>query len=121
MGTQQPATDDSRRGLDGINFESDIPRIKLRGSRGENSRSRSLMANEEPNPGSPACSYPERRGVSLYSIPGEGWILQKRKRNQGLGVKGFGDFSRKDIDGKARISGPKERESIMKGSEGFKG
>ena len=104
MGTQQPATDDSRRGLDGINFESDIPRVKLRGSRGENSRGRNLMANEEPNPGPPACSKPELRGVFLNSIPVEGWILQKGKGNQGLGVKGFGDFSREDIDGKARIS-----------------
>ena len=120
MGTQQPAAGDSRRGLDGINFESDIPRVKLRGSRGENSRGRSLMANEEPNPGPPACSEPELRGVFLNSIPVEGWILQKRKGNQGLGVKGFGDFSREDIDDKARISCPEERESIMEGSKGFK-
>ena len=121
MGAQQPATDDSRGGLDGINFDSDIPRIKLGGSRGENSRGRSLMSNEEPDLGPPACLEPELGGVFLNSIPGEGWILQKRKGDQGLGVKGSRDFSGEDIDGKARISGPEERESIMKGSEGFKG
>ena len=56
VGAQQPATDDCRGGLDGINDESDIPRVKLGGSRGEHGRGRNLMSNEEPDPGPLACS-----------------------------------------------------------------
>ena len=79
------------------------------------------MSNEEPDPRPSTGPEPELGGVFLNSIPVEGGILQKRKRNQGLSVKGFGDFSREDIEDKARISCPEERESIMEGGEGFKG
>jgi hypothetical protein len=78
-----------------------------------------IMTNKKTDPRVLPMPEPQLRGVFFNRGSGKGRVFKKGKSSHGLGARGFGGFSREDIEGQTRVSFPEDGEGIMESGEGF--